>query len=171
MLNTPKLKKFLTVLSITLLLVSACEETPNDVNQSKDALLLNSISESLKINAPASKVWQVLTDPQFAKILGNEFDQNAYQESDWKLGSKVYFKYAPDKIVATGIILKLQEDKLIQVDYDFDGFLYSEKYTLSSNINTTILQLDAGPYTSDYEQQIVVWNNWMLKVKALSETN
>ena len=114
-----------------------------------------------------------ITDPQYAKILGNEFDKNAYVESDWKLGSKVYFKYGhePEKAANTGEITKLIEEKLIQVDYRFYLFWkYAETYSLQHENDVSILQIEAGPYGSDVEDHKVVWNNWLLKVKELSES-
>jgi len=64
------------------------------------------VTVGININADAPKVWHVITNKDFAKELGNEFDKNAFVESDWKLGSKVHFKYEPNKLVSTGTIGK-----------------------------------------------------------------
>ena len=127
------------------------------------------VSVSIDIDASPSKIWHVITHKDFAKELGNEFDTNAFVESDWKLGSEVHFKYEPDKIVSTGTIGKLIENELIQVDYDFPGFDYVEKYTIERNTSNAKLSVYAGPYTSDFEAQKIVWKNWLSKVKELSE--
>ena len=66
-------------------------------------------------------MWHIITDKSYAKELGKEFDKNAFVESDWKLGSKVHFKYEADKTVSTGTIGKLIENELIRIDYDFPG--------------------------------------------------
>jgi len=129
------------------------------------------VSKSITINANPSKIWDVITNKNFAKELGNVFDKNAFVESDWKLGSKVHFKYEPDKIVSTGTVGKLIENELIQVDYDFPGFDYVEKYIIEVDGSTSKLSIYAGSYTSDFEAQKVVWQNWLAKVKALSESN
>ena len=132
-----------------------------------------SVSSNIKINASAAKVWEIITDPQYAKILGNEFDKNAFVESDWKLGSKVYFKYEhkPEKAANTGTITKLVEEELIQVEYVFfPSWKYAETYSLQRENDLSILQIDAGPYGADLEDQKVVWKNWLLKVKELSES-
>ncbi len=127
------------------------------------------VSISIDIDANPSKIWNVITDKSYAKELGNVFDKNAFVESDWKLGSKVHFKYEPDKVVSTGTIGKLIENELIQVDYDFSGFKYVEKYTIEKNSSNSKLSIYAGPYTSDFEAQKIVWNNWLSKAKELSE--
>jgi len=127
------------------------------------------VSISIDINAHSSKVWNFITSKDYAKELGSEFDKNAFVESDWKLGSKVHFKYEPNKIVSTGTITKLIEKELIQVDYDFSGFKYEERYTIEESNSVSKLAIYAGPYTSDFEAQKVVWKSWLSKVKELSE--
>ena len=128
-----------------------------------------SVSSEIEINTSTAKVWDIITNPQYAKILGSEFDKNAFVESDWKLGSDVHFKYEPDKIVSTGKISKLIEEELIQIDYSFYGQAYTEKYEIKGDTSTAILKLFAGPYSSDYEAQVEVWRNWLAKVKELGE--
>lgn len=122
-------------------------------------------------NAPKEKIWEVITSPKYAKTLGAMFDKNAYVESDWKKDSEVHFKYEPDKIVSTGIITALWENMYIQVDYNFSGYHYCEKYLILENkeSKTTKIHVAAGPYGEDIEAQKVVWQNWLQKVRELSE--
>jgi uncharacterized protein YndB with AHSA1/START domain len=127
------------------------------------------VSIDLIIKVPPSKVWNIITSKAYAKELGATFDKNAYVESDWQLGSKVHFKYEPDKIVSTGTITKLIEKELIQVGYDFSDFDYEERYTLKAIDDSTSLAILAGEYTADFEAQKVVWNNWLHKVKEIAE--
>ncbi len=145
---------------ITFTLINC--KSPN-MNESKI------LSISVDIDANSAKVWNLITSKEYAKELGNIFDKNAFVESDWKLGSDVHFKYEPDKIVSTGTITKIIENELIQVDYDFSGFKYEERYTIEDSGSTSKLGIYAGPYTSDFEAQKVVWKNWLTKVKELSE--
>lgn len=127
------------------------------------------VSISIDIVATASQVWHIITDKSYAKILGKVFDKNAFVESDWKLGSKVHFKYEPDRLVSTGIVGKLIENELIQIDYDFPGMDYVEKYSIEKAESNCILSVYAGPYDSHFKEQKVVWNNWLSKVKELTE--
>jgi hypothetical protein len=130
--------------------------------------LTDMVFAQTNIETSSSRVWQVITDQGYAKILGTEFDKNAFIASDWKMGSKVKFMYLPDKVVATGTVVDLIKEKLIQVDYRFHRSTYTERFTLESQ-NTTLLSVSAGPYGSDFEAQKVVWSNWLAKVKELSE--
>lgn len=151
---------------IILVILSIFMESCQDTSDSKES---NIVSSSIRVEAESSKVWDIITNKTYAKELGNVFDKNAFVQSDWKLGSHVHFVYEPDKIVSTGTIGKLIENELIQVDYDFDGFEYLERYSIESDGPISILSIHAGPYTSDFEAQKVVWNNWLAKVKELGE--
>ncbi len=131
--------------------------------------LQNIVSIDLVIEVPPSKVWHIITSKEYAKELGVIFDKNAFVDSDWQLGSKVHFKYEPNKIVSTGTITKLVVEELIQVDYDFSEFDYEERYSLKENNGVSTLSIYAGEYTADFEAQKVVWNNWLHKVKELAE--
>ena len=127
------------------------------------------VSVAVDIKASPAHVWHIITDKKYAKELGKEFDKNAFVESDWKLGSKAHFKYEPDKIASTGIIGQLIENELIQIDYDFPGMDYLERYAIKKGESTCQLSIYAGEYGEDYEAQIVVWTNWLSKAKELSE--
>ncbi|MBQ0768592.1 MAG: hypothetical protein KBT58_04830 [Bizionia sp.] len=127
------------------------------------------VSVSIAINDSPATIWNLITSKTYAKELGSIFDANAFVESDWKLGSPVHFKYEPNKIVSTGTITNLIENEIIQVDYDFSGFKYEERYTITKSNGVSTLAIYAGPYTSDFEDQKVVWNNWLAKVKHLCE--
>jgi len=129
----------------------------------------NIVSESISINATSNQTWKIITDKKYSKILGNVFDKNAFVESDWKLGSPVHFKYEPDRLVSTGIIGKLIENELIQIDYDFPGMDYLERYSIEKEGSNSKLSIYAGSYGEDYEAQIVVWKNWLVKVKEICE--
>lgn len=158
-------KYIIRVLTILPLFISGC----NNASESTDTRDSRVVSNSIEIKASPSRVWKIVTNKEYSKVLGNEFDKNAFVESEWKLGSDVYFKYEPDKLVSTGTIEKLIVNELIQINYDFSGFKYAERYTIEDNGSTSKLLIYAGPYTSDYEAQKVVWNNWLSKVKELSE--
>jgi hypothetical protein len=129
------------------------------------------VSEQLEIKATKSKIWDVITSPKHAKILGSVFDKGAFVQSDWKKNSEVHFVYEPDSIVSTGIITASWEDLYIQIDYNFDGYHYAEKFLLLENEenNSINFHLTAGPYGEDYKAQISVWKNWLKKVKEISE--
>ncbi len=157
------------ILIIVSVILMSCKLKDNKENLTMNQQESKIVSSSIAINAVPSKIWNIITNKDYARILGNEFDKNAFVESDWKLNSKVHFKYEPNKTISTGTITKLAEEKYIQVDYNFSGFEYVEKYSIEENGSISELSIYAGPYGSDFEAQKVVWKNWLAKVKELSE--
>jgi|GEM_PF-1297913 len=125
---------------------------------------------SLALNIPASNkdVWNVITSSKHAKTLGNMFVEGAWVESDWQLGSDVHFKFKPDKVISTGKITSLTEGRYIQVDYNFSGFAYTEKYSIFPKEDGSSLMIQAGPYGEDFADQKIVWKKWLNKARELS---
>ncbi len=173
------MKSLLSLSALLFFIMASCgpTATPEQTKETQseptttETLAPNFVSTDVEINASKSRVWEIITNPAYAKILGAEFDKNAFMESDYKLGSRVYFKYEPDRVVTTGTITKLTKEEYIQIDYSFPGgFEYTERISIEENQNGITLKIYAGPYTEDLEAQKIVWKNWLLKVKELSET-
>ncbi len=137
------------------------------------------VSTNVEILATPDRVWEIITSSKYAKALGEMFDKNAYVESDWEKGSEVHFKYLPDSTANTGIVTASWKNLYIQLDYNFDGYHYVEKFLLikdkefkffqDNNIPRTQLHIVTGPYGEDFEAQKIVWSNWLQQVKKLSE--
>ena len=70
---------------------------------------------SVKIDAPASEVWEALTTPEIIKKYF--FGTNAI--SDWKVGSPLIFKgeYQGKHYEDKGTIVKVERNKLFQYKY------------------------------------------------------
>lgn len=138
----------------------------------KDALGSTAfVSKEMRMIAPKHKVWDLLTKPEYAKTLGACFGDGYYLESDWSLDAQVKFKNANNEILSTGIVTASWENMYIQVDYNFSGYHYVEKFLILENEddNSISLHLTAGPYTSDYKAQLEVWQKWLEKIKELAE--
>ncbi len=163
------MKYFAFLFLLNSLFIGSLKSQEKMDNIDKNNQEANIVSTSIAIDATPSKVWDIITNKEYAKILGSEFDKNAFVESDWKLNSEVHFKYEPNKTISTGIITKLTEEKFIQISYNFSGFEYVEQYSIEEKGLISELSIYAGPYGSDFEAQKVVWKNWLSKVKELSE--
>lgn len=166
------MKHSITILIIISIFITSFRPKENNENLNTQIQESKIVTDSIVVDASASKIWDIITNKNYAKILGNEFDKNAFVESDWKLNSEVYFKYEPDKIISTGIITKLIEKEFIQIDYNFNGFGYTEKLIIKKNNSVTKLSIYAGPYFGsdfDIEAQKVIWQKWLSKVKELCE--
>ncbi len=76
----------------------------------------NLITKStIVINAPASKVWEALTDPEMIKkyLFGTEVT------TDWKVGSPITYKgvWEGKEYEDKGIILKVEPERLLESTY------------------------------------------------------
>ena len=70
---------------------------------------------STNISAPASRVWDALTNPDVVR----QYFFGTQAVSDWKEGSSLEFKgeWEGKKYVAKGVILKSEPEKLFQYTY------------------------------------------------------
>lgn len=125
-----------------------------------------------EINATPAQVWKVLTETKYAQKLGSSFDDVELRESDWKQNSVVLIKDAENKVIAKGLVSVIWKDMYIQVDYNFEGFHYVEKFLLleSEDQLKTNMIVVAGPFGKDYETKKIDWMDWETNVRSLSET-
>jgi hypothetical protein len=72
---------------------------------------------------------------------------------------------------AAGFVGTVYGNLYLHIDYDRDGFHYSEKLLMIENQedNTTELFFASGPYPEDFKQQKSNWNRWFETVKRTSE--
>jgi uncharacterized protein YndB with AHSA1/START domain len=81
------------------------------------------LNKSITIHAPASRVWQALTDPKLIKQY--LFGTNA--KSDWKKGSAITYsgEYEGKKYVDKGEVIDIVPEKLLHTTY-FSGMADGE---------------------------------------------
>ncbi len=74
------------------------------------------VEKSIKINTPASRVWDVLTKPEFTDQWAPEFSGGAefHIESDWKLGSPVLWKGQDGSVIVQGNVTALEPNKFLR---------------------------------------------------------
>ena len=72
------------------------------------------VEKSTEINAPASKVWAILTKPEFTREWAGMFGATGPIDSDWQLGSQVLWKNAAGKVYVYGKVVALEPNKLLQ---------------------------------------------------------
>lgn len=126
------------------------------------------------IGAPASAVWQALTDKEMIKqyFFGTE------AESDWKVGSSIVFKgtWEGHEYEDKGTILELEEGKLIKYKYwssmsgteDRPENYKDVTYKLDSDGDKTVLTI----IQEDVESQEIYEHsadNWKLVLNGLKE--
>lgn len=70
--------------------------------------------KSIEINAPAARVWTVLTNPQFNEKWAALFAAKGPIDSDWTLGSPVLWRNADGQVYVTGTVIALEPNKLLK---------------------------------------------------------
>jgi uncharacterized protein YndB with AHSA1/START domain len=142
------------------------------------------VDKSIEINAPASKVWNILTDAGYTAEWASEFSGGSpFQiESDWKLDSAVSWKGQDGKVIVEGTVTGLKPGKFLRFTV-FD--VRSERppvteedgitYQLSEEDGKTTLHVLQGDFSAmpDGEKyrdmSAEVWERVLPKVKKLAE--
>ncbi|MCF8237759.1 MAG: hypothetical protein K9I85_06360 [Saprospiraceae bacterium] len=124
-----------------------------------------------KIHASKEQIWKAITRTDYARSLGEKFDQKAFFSADWTDDSQVRLHYTSDNEKASGIVATVYGNFYLQIDYDRNGFHYAEKILVMENAEegTAEMHLVSGPYPNDLGLQTEAWEEWFQKVKRESE--
>jgi uncharacterized protein YndB with AHSA1/START domain len=142
------------------------------------------VDKSIEIDAPVTKVWEVLTVRRYTSNWAPEFSGGSpfLIESDWKPGSPVVWKDAEDRTIVEGNVTALDPPKLLRFTV-FD--VRSERppvkeddgitYELSEKDDKTRLHVLQGDFSAmpDGEKyrdlSAEIWERVLSKVKELAE--
>jgi uncharacterized protein YndB with AHSA1/START domain len=142
------------------------------------------VDKSIEIDAPVSKVWEVLTARRYTSTWAPEFSGGSpfLIESDWKPGSPVFWKDSEGKTIVEGNVTTLEPEKLLRFTVfdvrsqrppvkEEDGITYE----LSEKDDKTILHVLQGDFSVMPEGEkyrdmsAEVWARVLPKVKELAE--
>jgi uncharacterized protein YndB with AHSA1/START domain len=134
-----------------------------------DTLTLNT-----SINAPKSKVWMALIDPEQVK----KYFFGTVLKSDWKVGSAITFsgEWEGKPYLDKGIILQIEKEKILKYNY-WSSFSGTEDkpenyatiiYSLEEKDGQTTIFISQDSIKSkealDHSEQ-----NWQMIMKSLKE--
>ena len=128
-----------------------------------------SVQRSIQINATASKVWQVFTDPVITRQMGGEY------VSDWKVGSTFGWKASDGKMLTHGTILQIEPEKLLKHNLvNPDDTVISEiTYDLRQQNGRTILHARenfANPINDkEYVDAVDGWDAALVALRELAQ--
>src|SRR5260370_26748220 len=114
------------------------------------------VEKTIEINAPASKVWDVLTNPEQTSEWAPEFAGGAefHIESDWKLGSPVLWKGQDGNVIVEGNVTALEPHTFLRFTvFDVRGEKppVTEKdgitYELTEHADKTTFRLVQGDFS------------------------
>ncbi len=132
---------------------------------------------SIIINAPTSKVWQALTNPEIIK----QYFFGTDTVTDWKIGSPIIFKgeWQGKKYQDKGTILNFEPNKQIKYSYwssmsgteDRPENYANVTYDVSENSNGTMVTItqDNIPTEKSKEQSEQHWGKVLADLKTLME--
>jgi len=127
------------------------------------------VERSIEINAPASKVWRVFTDPAITRQMGGEY------VSDWKIGSTFGWKAPNGSMLTNGTILQIEPEKILKHDLlDPDATIISViTYELrEENGRTTLYATEnfTNPINDkEYADAVDGWDAALMALKEVAE--
>ena len=139
------------------------------------------VKSSITINAPAAKVWDALTKPEWTR----RYMFGCDVVSNWKVGSPVIWNGVADgKTYVTGKLVGYEHGGLLQYTTfdpnnpeieDVPSNYLTVTYKLSSQNDHTVLNVSQGDYSKvangkkRYEETIGGWDLILTKIKELAE--
>jgi uncharacterized protein YndB with AHSA1/START domain len=141
------------------------------------------IKKTVEIQAPRSKVWDVLIQDKYNRIWYAAFMEGMYAVTDWKQGGKIAFLDG-DKNGVFGTVVELKPAEKIAMLYhgvvedgkettisedakQWNGT--TENYSLTGNNNTTTMTVELEGPAKFMDMCKPLWDNALQKIKALSE--
>ncbi|MCB9185926.1 MAG: hypothetical protein H6601_04190 [Flavobacteriales bacterium] len=123
------------------------------------------------VKASTADIWNALCQTDYFKELGEKFGEQKFFSSNWNPDRDAKLKLETEHEKATGYAGMLYGNYYLQIDYNRNGFHYSEKLMLAENRedNTTELFFACGPFPQDFETQQPAWNRWFEAVKTASQ--
>jgi hypothetical protein len=125
------------------------------------------------LKASKEEIWRAIVKTDFFKQLGEKFDKQAFFTSEWTPDSQAHLNLESDGENAAGYVGTVFGNAYLHIDYDREGFHYSEKLLMIEHQEnkTTELFFASGPYPEGFEKQKSNWDSWIEAVKAASEAN
>lgn len=130
------------------------------------------VETGIEIMAMPEKIFDIITNEKYANELGDILMEGAHYESIWKEGAKVEMFNAEGERLQRGYITIFWDGVYIQVDYDNQGEHYVEKLFVSTQRESdrSELLVVTGPYKDNVLPHQIAWEDWVAKVKELSES-
>ena len=119
------------------------------------------------LKASKEDIWNAMTKTDYFQSLGTKFDQKEFFSSNWTAGSETELWLNTKGEKAKGYVGTFWGNTYLQIDYNFDGFHYSEKLLIMENHEngTTELFFAAGPFPKDFKKQNAKWSKWFKSVE------
>jgi uncharacterized protein YndB with AHSA1/START domain len=129
------------------------------------------IEASIEIDAPASTVWGMFTNPAFTGQMGGEY------VSDWKVGSALQWRSSSGQILTNGMILEIEQEKLLKhtlfASPESSSVMATLTYELNEKDGCTCVQIREDFTNPITEQELLDskegWNAALSGAKEIAE--
>jgi uncharacterized protein YndB with AHSA1/START domain len=145
------------------------------------------VERSIEIKAPASRVWTILTSPEFTTRWSGVFGATGPIDADWKVGGGVLWRNAEGQVYVSGTVAAVEENHLLrftvratrpemQPTSGRDEDDITQTYALSEHDGVTTLCISHGDFSklANGEQiqpgAAAVWDKLLPKLKQLAES-
>lgn len=123
------------------------------------------------LNASPANIWKAVGMTDYFAQLGEKFNEKKFFSSEWDPEAQAYLELDAKGEKAGGYVGMVFGNYYLHIDYNLDGFHYSEKMLMVENKedNTTELFFASGPYPEGFDMQKSIWDKWIEEVKKTSE--
>ena len=123
------------------------------------------------VKASSADIWAALTNTEYFKQLGEQFDQQAFFSSAWDPRAEARLRLDTDGDKAVGYVGMVFGNCYLQIDHNRNGQHYSEKLLLIGNPEekTTEFHFASGPYPKGFETENSRLQQWVEAVRKASE--
>ncbi|HTF82791.1 MAG TPA: SRPBCC domain-containing protein [Cytophagales bacterium] len=138
------------------------------------------INNTIIMNAPAHKVWQVLTDASLSQEwISTWWPDFELLESTWNLGSAVLWRTKGGVVGAQGVVTEVRPFTLLKFTFKPQGQdapIDRITYELSEKGGFTTLFVSIGNFADtihhkqSYDKTMEHWDRALPKIKELSES-
>jgi uncharacterized protein YndB with AHSA1/START domain len=143
-----------------------------------DIVEVGTTAGTAQINAPADKVWEVLTDLEKIKEWAAAFHEGTTAETTWKEGDSIIWMDGDGNVGASGIVLTYDKPVKLEMRYydDVDAVPstplgdYHERFTLKEQGGKTTLEFTGGTLPMKYvKTQNPMWKDAMERIRTIAE--
>jgi uncharacterized protein YndB with AHSA1/START domain len=143
------------------------------------------VDQRIKINAPPSDVWSVLTERAYTDQWAREFSRGGPEfhiESSWKLGAPVLWKDPDGTSMVEGVVTRLEPPRRLHftvADARIDGPKFSDEDGIDCEIleqgRQTMLHVRQGDFATVEEGEKYcqlsdeIWSRVLPRMKRMAE--
>lgn len=141
--------------------------TDQEITKLKPSPMIHIESE---INASKEKIWEAFTRTSYAKQVARLFNEEEFFGSPWSEHAQLHLNLETDTLTARGMVSSMWGMLYMQIDYNRNGFMYTEKMMLFGNdAGGSTLNFVTGPISENLDAQQNAWQRWKSELKKSSE--